>query len=526
MFKIILLLLTFSLTTFAQSKYPAADFSGPRSTFNYYLKTMVGYKKGDDSALNMATKAFHLEFIDPALRQNIAETATIQLINTLDRLEKVDINKIPQDLGELTKYDYKKNSISLDGQDYEVEISLFKNKNGLWKFSKETILSIQHFERFTKDNKVVDGVDALFTWKDKVKEKMPDWTSKRSFILLNGQWFGLVLLVFIAFIIEKLIKIYVASITINLLLKRGIKISDDLKKRFTSPIGVFCFAGLWLIGVQLLEFSPEILSWFLRGGYVVLTVGAVIAVHHIVDVFCLFLEDKALESENKFDDILVPLVRKTSKFIVIAVGIIFIGDSLTINMKNIIAGMGIGGIAFALAAKDTISNIFGSLTVLLDRPFRIGDWVVIDGNIEGTVEEVGLRSCRIRTFYNSQITLPNGKLTNVHIDNYGVRKYRRYTTKLGIEYGTPAEKIDEFCEGIKEIILAHPHTRKDYFHVYFNGFGAYSLDILLYCFWEVPDWSVELQERHKLLMDILKLAKKQGVQFAFPTQTLHTYREN
>lgn len=517
---IILSLVTFNI--FGNESFPKPDFSSPQTTFKYYLKTIVSYKKGNQEGLTLAAKTFNLNHIDPALRTNVGETAAVQLINTLDRLEKVDVSKIPSKMGTLNKYVYKEDTIYLDNTEYKVEISLSKNNQKQWKFSKETLDTIQHYERYTKSDEVVDGVEALITWKEKIKNKMPNWTSNRAFILLNGQWLGLILLVFLAFIIEKLIKIYITTLTIRLLSKKGITISDELRKRFTAPIGVFSFAGVWLIGVKLLEFSPEILSWFLRGGIVVFTVGAVIAVHHIVDVLCLFLEKKALESENKFDDILVPLVRKTAKFIVIAVGIIFIGDSLTLNMKSILAGMGIGGIAFALAAKDTISNIFGSLTVLLDRPFRIGDWVVIDGNVEGTVEEVGLRSCRIRTFYNSQITLPNGKLTNAHIDNYGVRRYRRFNTKLGVQYDTPVEKIEAFCEGIRQIILSHPHTRKDYFHVYLNGLGSSSLDILLYCFWEVPDWSQELQEKHRLLMDILRLAKEMEIDFAFPTQTLHT----
>ncbi|MCP4912155.1 MAG: mechanosensitive ion channel family protein [Oligoflexia bacterium] len=522
MMKLLILLSLVTFNIFGNENFPKADFSSPQTTFKYYLKTIVAYKKGNQEGLALAAKTFNLNHIDPALRTNVGETAAIQLINTLDRLEKVDVLQIPKEMGSLKKYTYKEDTVFLDNTEYHVEISLTLNNQKQWKFSKETLDTIQHYERFTKSAKVVDGVDALITWKERIKNRMPEWTSNRSFILLNGQWLGLIFLVFIAFIIEKLIKIYITSLTIRLLARKGISISEELRRKFTAPIGVFSFAGVWLVGVKLLEFSPSILSWFLRGGIVVFTVGAVIAVHHIVDVLCLFLEKKALESENKFDDILVPLVRKTSKFLVIAVGIIFIGDSLTLNMKSILAGMGIGGIAFALAAKDTISNIFGSITVLLDRPFRIGDWVVIDDKVEGTIEEVGLRSCRIRTFYNSQITLPNGKLTNAHIDNYGVRRYRRFNTKLGIQYDTPVEKIEAFCEGIRQIILAHPHTRKDYFHVYLNGLGSSSLDILLYCFWEVPDWSQELQEKHRLLLDILRLAKEMEIDFAFPTQTLHT----
>ncbi|MDT8323497.1 MAG: mechanosensitive ion channel family protein, partial [Bacteroidota bacterium] len=171
-------------------------------------------------------------------------------------------------------------------------------------------------------------------------------------------------------------------------------------------------------------------------------------------------------------------------------------------------------------AKDTVENLFGSLTVMFDKPFDIGDWIKV-GDLEGTVEEVGFRSTRIRTFYNSQITMPNSRLVASAVDNLGRRQYRRLSTTLGVQYDTPPEKIDAFCEGIREIIRRHPYTRKDFYMVYFNEFAAFSLNILLYVFHETPDWATELRERHRLLLDITRLAKRLGVEFAFPTQTLH-----
>ena len=117
--------------------------------------------------------------------------------------------------------------------------------------------------------------------------------------------------------------------------------------------------------------------------------------------------------------------------------------------------------------------------------------------------------------------MPNNTLTNTHIDNFGKRKYRRLNTKIGIAYDTPAEKIEAFCEGIRQIVLAHKWTRKEYFHVYLNNLGDSSLEILLYVFWNAPDWSRELNEKHRLLLDILRLGKEQGIEFAFPTQTIH-----
>jgi MscS family membrane protein len=250
------------------------------------------------------------------------------------------------------------------------------------------------------------------------------------------------------------------------------------------------------------------------------SISAVWSAFRLVDIVYVLLMRKALKTSNRFDDLLVPMISKSLKVFVVVMGVIFSADNLNIDVTSLLAGLGLGGLAFALAAKDLLGNFFGSLTVLLDRPFQIGDWVVI-GDVEGSVEEVGFRSTRIRTFYNSLITLPNAILTNTKIDNMGARRYRRMKSMLGLTYDTPHEKIDAFCEGIRALIRLHPYMRKDYYQVYFNQYNAASLDILVYVFWETPDWNMELRERHRFLLDILRLAKQIGVEFAYPTQTLH-----
>ena len=164
--------------------------------------------------------------------------------------------------------------------------------------------------------------------------------------------------------------------------------------------------------------------------------------------------------------------------------------------------------------------LFGSIMILTDRPFRIGDWVLVD-KIEGTVEEIGFRSTRIRTFYNSLVSVPNSVVANTNIDNMGARKYRRIKTFFGITYDTPAERVESFLEGIKNIVKANPYTRKDYYHVVFNGYGDSYLEVMLYCFLEVPDWATELVQRQNIYLEVLRLARELGVEFAFPTRTLH-----
>jgi MscS family membrane protein len=242
--------------------------------------------------------------------------------------------------------------------------------------------------------------------------------------------------------------------------------------------------------------------------------------YRLIDLLADYLLVKAEKTESKLDDQLIPLIAKTLKVFVSVVGGIFILQNLDVNVGSLLAGLGLGGLAFALAAKDTIANFFGSIMIFIDKPFQIGDWVVI-ASTEGIIEEVGFRTSRVRTFHNSLVTVPNAMITSTIVDNYGARKYRRYTTNLGLTYDTPPDKVEAFCEGVRAIIAGMPGMRKDYYLVEFREFGASSLVIMVYCFMIAKTWNEELRIRTHLNLEILRLAENLGVGFAFPTQTLH-----
>lgn len=522
--KIFFIIAAFIYSSQLFAQYPQASLSSPRDTMNYFLKTMKGYKLGDAAALDLAIKALNTSKLDPETKDESAKLAASRIINTLDRLEYINVKKIPDSKDGETWF-YKKQSVQIAGVYHEVEIAI-SVKDKLWKFTPKTIDSIIYFETSLKNKKLVKGVTALKTWQSNLKASMPSWTGQKSFILLNGQWLAIFVIVLLSFIVERIVRLIVGRYVSNWMLNKKIDFDKAKERHFTLPIGIMTFSGFWTMAIRFLEFQDAVLSTFLRGGYVVFTIACVFAANRVVDVISVWLLGKAMDTENKYDDILVPLISKTSKFILFCVGIVFIGNSLTLDMKSIIAGMGIGGFAFAFAAKDTIANLFGSLTVLLDKPFQIGDLINIGGNIEGVVEQVGIRSTRVRTLYDSMITVPNGTLTSTHIDNYGRRNYRRWKTVLGVQYDTTPEQMDKFCEGIRDLIRNNKSIRQDNFRVYFNGFSDSSLDILIYLFWAVPGWDKELEEKHKISLQILELANSMGVGFAFPTRTLHIHNED
>ena len=275
-----------------------------------------------------------------------------------------------------------------------------------------------------------------------------------------------------------------------------------------------------LIAVPTLEFSEGAENIVRVIARLIATVSVVLIAFRLADIFADYLVDRAATTETKFDDQLVPLVRTILKAFIIAIGLLFILQNLDVNITSLIAGLGLGGLAFALAAQDSVRNFIAGITLLADKPFQIGDWVLV-GNVEGNVESIGFRSTRVRTFENSLVTIPNAIITETEVDNMGSRRWRRYKTTLGIAYHTDPDRLQAFVEGIRAIILANPSMRHDYYMVEFHNFGTASLNMLLYCFIDAPSWRVELRVRHILNLDIIRLAKELQVSFAFPTQTLH-----
>ncbi|MFT7414529.1 MAG: MscS family membrane protein [Methylophagaceae bacterium] len=343
------------------------------------------------------------------------------------------------------------------------------------------------------------------------------------FLLEYWQWMGLLLVIILGSFADKavawILKIYMVRWL------KGHAAFESLDSAILRPLGLMAMALVWWAGLSLLALPS--LAWSIISIAVKLLVSlsGIWSAFRLVDILDALMMKKVSRTASKFDDLLVPMVTKSLKVFVVVIGIVFVADNLNVDVSSLLAGLGLGGLAFALAAKDLLGNFFGSLTVLLDRPFHIGDWVVI-GDVEGSVEKVGFRSTRIRTFYNSLITLPNAMLTTSEVDNMGARRYRRMRTMLALTYATTPEKIDAFCEGIRTLIQLHPYMRKDYYHVYFNEYGPASLDILVYVFWETPDWNTELRERHRFLVDILRLAKQLDVEFAYPTQTIYLKKDN
>lgn len=336
------------------------------------------------------------------------------------------------------------------------------------------------------------------------------------------QLVGLFILLLLIFLSHWVFTLVVDRFMLYLFKRYGYgKIGEDYILPVARVISFYLIVVLLSLFIRVLQLPIEIWSWIVIVLRTLKPFLITIIFYKLADVVAAYFTKLATKTESTLDDQLVPLMRKTLKAFVIIVGTLFIlRDGLNLDIIPFLTGLSIGGVAIALAAQDTIKNFFGSVMIFIDKPFQVGDWIT-SGDIDGTVEEVGFRSTRIRTFRNSLMYVPNGKIADAVLDNHGLRQYRRFYSTLTITYDTPPELVDEFVKGLREIVLAHPSTRKDVFHIYFNNLSSFSQDIMFYIFFEVPTWGEELQCRHEILIQIVKLANSIGVRFAFPTQTLH-----
>ncbi len=400
-------------------------------------------------------------------------------------------------------------------------------KNEYHPFSKEPrIYLVKYGKQWLYSEYTVNHIDQIYEetypiGADKLIDYLPKQTKTKVFGIEIWKYFAL----FILAIIGSLVYLAVSFLFKNWIARAlrkvpGVERGSKLILRIARPISFLIVLGLIKVLFPILQFPV-----FLNHA-VLLTIGALVPLmvtiiaYRTVDLASEYFEELSKKTKGNLDDQLVPLARKVLKTIIITLGAVFVLIALEINVVPLLTGLSIGGLAFALAAQDTIKNFFGSVMIFVDKPFQIGDWIVAT-DIDGEVEEVGLRSTRIRTFKNSVTYVPNGKIADSIIDNYGLRAYRRMNISLSIHYDTPPELIEAFVDGLKRLVQEHPNTWKDKKEIHFNNMGDSGLSILFYIFFNVPTWHAELEARHEILLSIMKLADALGVNFAFPTRTIH-----
>lgn len=230
----------------------------------------------------------------------------------------------------------------------------------------------------------------------------------------------------------------------------------------------------------------------------------------------------AVRTKSKIDDMLAPLIRRSLRIVVAILLVAFLAENLYGKpLTSLLAGLGIGALAFALAGKEILKNFFGSMIIMTDKPFQIGERVKIGGH-DGPVEEVGFRSTKIRTLDGHLVTVPNSEVASQMVQNIQRRPFIRRVANITITYDTPCEKVERAIEIIKDILHNHEGMRPDLPpRVFFNKFNDCSLNIIVIYWYHPPNYWDYLAFSEKVNKEIFRRFNEEGIEFAFPTQTVY-----
>lgn len=305
--------------------------------------------------------------------------------------------------------------------------------------------------------------------------------------------------------------------------KTQVQWDDALVEFMPSPLAAIAQIGLWYGAIRLLKLptEPVNIDGVARAGLeLAIWFAGAWALFRLIDVVSGAIERVSEKTDSKLDDQLVPLVRKSLKVIAAITVMVMAVQNLGYSVTSLVASLGVGGLALALAAKDTVANLFGSVVVFTDQPFQIGDWVEF-GSVQGTVEEVGFRTTRVRRFDQSLVTVPNATFSDTPIVNHSKRPLRRIDMSVGITYEAGPSDLRNLLASLRGLVADHPEIDDAFHFVHFTNFGASSLDLDIYCFSKSTDWVEYLSAKEDLMLKIMEAVNEAGLELAFPTRTVY-----
>lgn len=331
---------------------------------------------------------------------------------------------------------------------------------------------------------------------------------------------GIAIGIFLLFLVfRKIFTKYIFKIIMRIVKKTKMNILSNFFQAFQKPTQwLFIIVGIYL-AFSYYPYVNHEAEWFTR------IISSSIIILVAWGLFSLSATSSTLfhkinERTNiNIDDMLIPLLSKTLQFIIVAISATIVLQEFGYHIEGFIAGLGLGGLAISLAAKDALANLVGGVIIISEKPFTIGDWVLTP-SVEGTVEEISFRSTRIRTFADALVTVPNATLGNENITNWSKMGKRQITFSISVVYDTPREKVQQVVNRIGTLVKGHEGVHPETIFVKFNEYQEDGLNIFLYFFTNTTDWEAYLDIREDINYKILDIFKEEGVEFAVPTRRL------
>jgi MscS family membrane protein len=352
---------------------------------------------------------------------------------------------------------------------------------------------------------------------------MKEFLAKEFYYNTVTDW-GITLLIILGAVIAgKIVYWFFGNVIKKLTSKTKTKIDDIIVDMIEEPVVLaLTIVGLWY-GLHRLNFPEEWYDWMGKVYHILIAINITWLVARLIDAIIEeYIVPLTEKTESDFDDQIIPVVRKGLKSTIWALGIIIALNNAGYDVTALIAGLGIGGLALAMAAKDSVANIFGGLMIFTDKPFKVGDRIKING-FDGTISEVGLRTSRMVTLEGRLVTIPNSQFTGNMVENVSAEPTRKVILNLGLTYDMNAEQMEKGITILKEIGANNSDLEGDIL-VSFNAFGDFSLGIL-FIYYIKKDSDI-LDTQTAINIEILKKFGENGLDMAFPTQTIYHKKDD
>lgn len=486
----------------------------PSDTMRTFVEAM---RHGGPDAADQLRSTLDLSQMNPGLVGIEAPVVVDCLAQVLDRISYIILQEVPDDPKATSPY------VHFEHPAGNVVIApTTRDGRRVWLFSPETVESIRKLYDAMETAERRGDLTAhaarplFFRMRDRVRSVSPALL-RQTWSLENWQWLGLALLVPIG-----LLAGFLVTAPVRWLGRRrlGPELFDDRTAwRLSWPLRALVLALFLHWGIGPLGLRQPMLRVAMVTVALLIGAGLTLTLYMVVHLTSTWLLRRARDTTTRFDDVLVALASAAAKIVVIVTGAVATAEFLALPYRSLLAGLGIGGLAIGLAAQDTLKSYFGAFSVVMDRPFRVGDWVRV-GDVEGQVEAVRMRTIRIRRADNTLAVVPNAEVMRHSMSNMGRRNYRRQRVTFQVPFATPPQRLEAFCQAARELIAAHAKTGKDRMLVYVAGFAESGVSVYVDYDLEAHDMESELRERHGVLLDIMRLAERMDVAFGVPTRTV------
>jgi small-conductance mechanosensitive channel len=488
------------------------ELKDPRATMRTFLSEVPRWHKGGQAHV---MRTMNLSEINPAIREQEAELFAQYLKQILDRTGSIIWQEIPNDPSARAPYVHFQHPVG------NIVIAPVAQDGGMvWQFTPDTLAALRQLYAAFEDLPLVDQSAAptyiapYFVIRDYLRSWEPALLY-RTGALEHWQWIALFALLLLGAVL---------ALGLTWLILRcwfGRRPTTGLDRRFKAsflwPVRIFLLGLLWHFGLPFLGLH-EVIHQVLRTIAVVLLVSSgTLFVYNLVGLIGARLYQRALETAGYREEVLASLLVGVCKIVVIVTGIIFLAEALALSYTSVLAGLGIGGLAVALAAQSTLANFLAGFILYADRPVSIGDFCRYGDRI-GTVENIGLRSTRIRSLERTLVTVPNGEFANLQLENFTRRERMLLKTVLQLRYETTPDQLRYVLARLRELLLAHPRVTDTPARVRFIGFGAYSLDLEVFAYVNTPDFDEFLGIQEDIFLRMSDIVTESGTGFAFPAQ--------